>query len=300
MITCKRCHRSNPPKFQRCGYCGEPLDSAAVAVPPHDVRKTVTLVFSDLVGSTELGERIDAEALHEIKERYFSAMAVEITRHGGKIEKYIGDAILAVFGLPRAREDDALRAVRAAAGMQSALAKVNAELNTRYGVTLCNRTGINTGEVVASLDPYSEQKLATGDAVNVAARLEQATPANQVYIGQATFRLVRDAIAAEPVAALELKGKVERVRAYRLISVNGIDGSVRRVDTPIVGSSEGMARSTRQICLLVNREARWSWAPTGQQRPHGEGPDGGRSIALFEACMGSAESSCSARCCMGL
>ena len=220
------------------------------------IRKTVTIVFSDLVGSTSLGEQIDPEALHEIKTRYFNAMAAEIARHDGRIEKYIGDAILAVFGLPRAHEDDALRAVRAAVGMQSALAKVNAGLNTRYGVTLCHRIGINTGEVVASADPQVEQKLATGDAVNVAARLEQAAPENQIYLGEVTFRLVRDAIAAEPVAPLELKGKTEDVPAYRLVSVRGIEGSARRVDTPIVGRDTELA-----ILAAAYRETCEAMAP---------------------------------------
>jgi class 3 adenylate cyclase/tetratricopeptide (TPR) repeat protein len=220
-------------------------------VPPHEIRKTVTIVFSDLVGSTALGEQIDPEALHEIKDRYFNAMAAEVARHGGKVEKYIGDAILAVFGLPRAHEDDALRAVRAAAGMQSALTEANLGLNARYGVTLCNRTGVNTGEVVASADPDAQQKLVTGDAVNVAARLQQAAPEDQVYIGEVTFQLVRDAIVAEPVASLDLKGKAERVPAYRLISVRGIQGNVRRVDTPLVGRDTELsllATAYREAC----------------------------------------------------
>jgi hypothetical protein len=148
---------------------------------------------------------LDAEALHEVKERYFTAMAAEIQRHDGKIEKYIGDAIMAVFGLPRAHEDDALRAVRATAGMQAALATLNEDLQARYGVTLANRTGVNTGSVVANDDPTADQKLATGDAVNVAARLEQAAPENQVYLGEVTYRLVRDAVEVEPVEPLELR-----------------------------------------------------------------------------------------------
>ena len=122
MIRCPGCGEENPPKFKLCGYCGTPLAAAAAPLPLHEVRKTVTIVFSDLKDSTALGERLDSEALHEVKERYFNSMAAEITRHGGKIEKYIGDAIMAVFGLPRAHEDDALRAVRAAVGMRSALA----------------------------------------------------------------------------------------------------------------------------------------------------------------------------------
>lgn len=234
MVKCPGCGEDNPPKFRLCGYCGTPLASAA-ALPAHEVRKTVTIVFSDLKGSTALGERLDAEALHEVKERYFQAMAAEITRHGGKIEKYIGDAIMAVFGLPRAHEDDALRAVRAAAGMRSALNRVNQELEARYGVTLANRTGVNTGEVVANDDPSANQKLATGDAVNVAARLEQAAPQDQILLGELTYRLVRDAVDVEAVEPLELKGKAQRLAAYRLVTVHGLDGNLRRQDTPLVG-----------------------------------------------------------------
>ena len=129
MINCPSCGEENPPKFRLCGYCGTPL-AAAAALPAQEVRKTVTIVFSDLKDSTALGERVDAEALHEIKQRYFSAMSVELTRHGGRVEKYIGDAIMAVFGLPRAHEDDALRAVRAASGMRAALVTT---LNDRDG-----------------------------------------------------------------------------------------------------------------------------------------------------------------------
>ena len=199
MIRCPGCGEENPPKFRLCGYCGTPL-IIAEALPVHEVRKTVTIIFSDLKDSTALGERLDSEALHEVKERYFSAMAAEIKRHGGKIEKYIGDAIMAVFGLPRAHEDDALRAVRAAIGMQSVLQGLNESLSARFGVVLANRTGVNTGEVVAVDDPTADQKLATGDAVNVTARLEQAAPANEIYIGEVTYRLVRDAVEVEAVS----------------------------------------------------------------------------------------------------
>ncbi|HSC00149.1 MAG TPA: adenylate/guanylate cyclase domain-containing protein, partial [Burkholderiaceae bacterium] len=245
MIRCPGCGEENPPKFRLCGYCGTPLAAAAAPLPAHEVRKTVTIVFSDLKGSTALGEHLDAEALHEVKERYFNAMAAEISRHGGKIEKYIGDAIMAVFGLPRAHEDDALRAVRAAVGMQGALARVNADLLAHYGVTLANRTGVNTGEVVANDDPGANQKLATGDAVNVAARLEQAAPENQIYLGDVTYRLVRDAVEVEPVEPLELKGKAQRVPAYRLVSAQGLDGNLRRSDTTIVGRDAELAELAR-------------------------------------------------------
>jgi predicted ATPase/class 3 adenylate cyclase len=241
MIKCPGCGEENPPKFRLCGYCGAPLAPAAATLPAREVRKTVTILFSDLKGSTALGEVLDPEALHEVKERYFRAMAAEITRHGGKIEKYIGDAIMAVFGLPRAREDDALRAVRAAVGMQRALQEVNADLMPRYGVALANRTGVNTGEVVATDDPTADQKLATGDAVNEAARLEQAAPVNGIYLGELTWRLVRDAVEVEAVEPLELKGKSQRVPAFRLVSASGLDGFVRRHDQPIVGREAELA-----------------------------------------------------------
>lgn len=252
MVKCPGCGEENPPKFRLCGYCGTPLAAAPAALPVHEVRKTVTIVFSDLKGSTALGEQLDPEALHEVKERYFNAMAAEIARHGGKVEKYIGDAIMAVFGLPKAHEDDALRAVRSAVGMREALARVNADLQARYGVMLANRTGVNTGEVVANDDPKADQKLATGDAVNVAARLEQAAPENEVYLGEVTWQLVRDAVEVEAVEPLELKGKAQRVPAFRLVSARGLDGNVRRVDTPIVGRDAELAAITQVYREVVD------------------------------------------------
>ena len=241
MVLCPACKEENPAKFRLCGYCGTPLAAAPPPLPPREVRRTVSIIFSDLKGSTELGERLDQEALHEVKERYFAAMAEQIRRHGGKIEKYIGDAIMAVFGLPVQREDDALRAVRAAAGMQRKLREVNQELLARYGVELAARTGVNTGEVVANDDPAADQKLATGDAVNVTARLEQAAPANEIYIGETTYRLVRDAVQVEAIEPLALKGKSERIPAYRLVSAEGLDGTARNEGAAIVGRDEELA-----------------------------------------------------------
>jgi len=241
MVNCPSCGEENPPKFRLCGYCGAALAAAPPALPVRETRKTVTLIFSDLKDSTALGERLDSEALHEVKDRYFAAMSAQIKRHGGKIEKFIGDAIMAVFGLPKAHEDDALRAVRAAADMRKALVRVNEDLMKRYGVSLGNRTGVNTGEVVANDDEKADQKLATGDAVNVAARLEQAAPVNEIYLGETTYQLVRDAVEVEAVEPLTLKGKTEKVAAYRLVAARGLDGYVRRQDTPIVGRDEELA-----------------------------------------------------------
>ncbi|MGI8828407.1 MAG: ATP-binding protein [Candidatus Limnocylindria bacterium] len=231
MQICPSCGEENPARFRLCGHCG----SLLVATPAsQEMRKTVTIVFTDLQGSTSLGEALDAEALREVMGRYFDEMRVILEAHGGRVEKFIGDAIMAVFGLPRLHEDDALRAVRAAAGMQQSLRQLNVELDERWGVQLANRTGVNTGEVVAG-DPASGQRLVTGDAVNVASRLEQSAPESEVLIGEATYRLVRDAVEVEEITALLVKGKAERVGAYRLIAVRDTEGFARHLDAPMVG-----------------------------------------------------------------
>src|SRR5215831_17473028 len=231
MLTCPNCGEQNPDRFRLCGFCGTPL---AAELPAQETRKTVTIVFSDLEGSTALGERLDSEALREVIARYFDEMRGALELHGGTIEKYIGDAIMAVFGLPTAHEDDALRAVRAAAEMKRRLAVLNSELTSRWGVSLRNRTGVNTGEVVAG-DPTTGQRLVTGDTVNTAARLEQAAPALEVLVGEPTYRLVRNAVTVEPVEPLTLKGKAEAVPAYRLVSVQEVGQQERSRPRVFVG-----------------------------------------------------------------
>jgi predicted ATPase/class 3 adenylate cyclase len=235
--TCPGCGEENPDRFRLCGYCGSVL---VAQPPPQEVRKTVTVVFCDLKGSTELGDRLDSEALREVLALYFSAMKPVLERHGGTIEKYIGDAIMAVFGLPRMHEDDALRAVRATAEMGEALADLNVTLRAEFGVTLENRTGVNTGEVVTG-DTGGSQRLATGDTVNVAARLEQVAPVGEVLIGESTYRLVRDAVKVVPVEPLTLKGKPEPVPAYRLVSVTADATSARPTGRPLVGRDREIA-----------------------------------------------------------
>ncbi len=251
MRICPSCGEENPERFRLCGFCGAPL---AAAEPPQEVRKTVTVVFCDLKGSTALGERLDSEAVREVLDVYFAAMRGVVERHGGLVEKYIGDAIMAVFGLPRLHEDDALRAVRAAQEMRGALTEVNRRLESRWGVRLENRTGVNTGEVVAG-DPSTGQRLVTGDTVNVAARLEQAAPPLEVLIGETTYRLVRDAVEVEAVPALELKGKSERVAAYRLVGVGRGEGVARRADTPLVGRVEELTVLTDAFGRASSRRA---------------------------------------------
>ncbi len=247
VVLCPSCGEENPAKFRLCGYCGTPLSQdaadapaapapaapAEARLPPREIRKTVTLLFTDLKDSTALTGRIDAEAMNEIKARYFSAMADQIRSHGGEVEKNVGDAIMAVFGRIRAREDDALRAVRAAHGMQVKVTELNEEFQRFYGVEISVRTGVNTGEIVANLDPAADQNLATGDAVNVAARLEQNAPAGEVLLGEVTHELVQHHVEVERLD-LALKGKPEPVPAYRLIDVHDV-AAPAQAGTPLLG-----------------------------------------------------------------
>jgi class 3 adenylate cyclase/tetratricopeptide (TPR) repeat protein len=237
VVTCANCGEENPPKFRLCGYCGTPLAGAA---PARETRKLVSILFCDLKGSTALGETLDPESLREVMARYFEVMSEAITRHGGTIEKYIGDAVMAVFGLPKVHEDDALRAVRAAESMQLELKELNVELERTYGVTLANRIGVNTGRVVAS-DASTNQRLVTGDAVNVAARLEQAAGDTETLLGELTYKLVAHAVEAEPVEPLTLKGKSDRVNAYRLVRTDVRAGPGASPRHPLVGRARHLA-----------------------------------------------------------
>jgi tetratricopeptide (TPR) repeat protein len=167
----------------------------------------------------------------------FDVARAVITEHGGTIEKFIGDAVMAVFGLPRVHEDDALRAVRAAMQIQRSVASLNDELERIYGIRVSHRVGVNTGEVVAG-EPTPGQRLVTGDTVNVAARLEQSAPPMEILIGEPTYRLVKDHVEAEEVEPLELKGKSQRVRAFRLVAVRELAAGSRAARAPLVGRAE--------------------------------------------------------------
>ena len=222
-MQCAVCGFDNPEGFRFCGRCSSPLEGELAA--RGDVRKTITVLFCDVMGSTQLGEHLDPETVRRVMGRYFDEMKAVLESHGGTVEKFIGDAIMAVFGVPVVHEDDALRAIRAAQGMRERLGELNKELERDHGISIIARTGVNTGEVVAGT---SAQTLATGDAVNVAARLEQAAPPGEILFGTDTHRLVRDAVDAEPVDPLQVKGKAEPIHAYRLRSVEGPEGLARR------------------------------------------------------------------------
>ena len=230
MAACPNCGRENESDARFCSACGTALASAE---PAREQRKVVTVLFCDLVGSTALGESTDPEALRARMRRYFEDLRVILERHGGTVEKFVGDAVMAVFGIPVSHEDDALRAVRAAAEMRAAISTHGLEA----------RIGINTGEVVVGGE---SETLVTGDAVNVAARLEQAAASGDVLIGAETRVLVRDAVRVQPVEPLALKGKSEPVEAFRLLDVlTDADTLARHPETPLVGRERERQRLWR-------------------------------------------------------
>jgi len=221
--VCASCGQENPDGARFCNACGAPLDAAPVS---RQQRKTVTVVFCDVTGSTALGESTDPEALRALLARYFERMRAIVEKHGGSVEKFIGDAVMAVFGVPVAHEDDALRACRAAAEMRDVFPEIG----------ISGRIGVNTGEVVTG----TEERLATGDAVNVAARLEQAAAPGELLVGEATLRLVRDVVEVGEERLLELKGKAEPVPAWPLLEITG--ELERRFATPMVGRENELLR----------------------------------------------------------
>jgi class 3 adenylate cyclase/tetratricopeptide (TPR) repeat protein len=223
VTTCASCGTHNPDGFKFCGNCSASLTAAATT---REQRKTVTIVFCDVTGSTSLGERTDPEALRALLARYFDRMKSVVEAHGGTVEKFIGDAVMAVFGVPHVHEDDALRAVRAAVEMRDELPALGIQA----------RIGINTGEVVTG----TTERLATGDAVNVAARLQQAAAAQEILIGEQTFALVANVIDADQVAPLVLKGKDQPVLAFRLQRVTGTP--MRRNETSMIGRETELRR----------------------------------------------------------
>lgn len=217
-----------------------------------ETRKTVTVLFADVVGSTVLGHDLDPESLRHVMSRYFEAMRIVIERHGGAVDKFIGDAVLAVFGVPRVHEDDALRAVRAAAEMQASLTALNEELERSWGVTLAMRTGVNTGEVLVG-HRGAGREVMIGDAVNVAARLEQIAQPGQILIGDPTYRLVRDAVSATEIGPLSLKGKPEPVGAWQLIEVSSeASGFARQFGSRLVGRESELAELHERFARVTS------------------------------------------------
>ena len=233
VITCASCGVENTAGARFCNSCGAQIGAAAPAA--RETRKTVTVLFIDAASSTALGERMDPESLRAVMTTYFDAMREAIESHGGAVEKFIGDAVMAIFGVPTVHEDDALRACRAAIEIRRRLTELEPQIRAGRGVVIEWRMGINTGPVVAG-DLAAGQLIVTGDAVNVAARLEAAAAPGEILLGEETNVLVRDVVSAEPIAALSLKGKSQPVPAWRLMAVEEARGRhARPQEAPLVG-----------------------------------------------------------------
>ncbi len=211
-----------------------PPTSARPPQPPLEVRKTVTTIFCDVTGSTTLGEARDPELMRRVMSRYFDEMRAALEGHGGTVEKFIGDAVMAVFGTPVLHEDDALRALRAALEMRQRLALLNDDLDESFGVRLEIRIGVCTGEVVAG-DPTRAETFVTGDSVIVAQRLEAAAEPGEILVADSTYRLARETVLAEPLEPLALKGKAKLVRAYRLLGLDPAGTGTPRLRSSMVG-----------------------------------------------------------------
>jgi class 3 adenylate cyclase/tetratricopeptide (TPR) repeat protein len=239
MATCRTCGAPNEATARFCKSCGDVLLDGPQ--PPLEIRKTVTILFADVAESTALGEQLDPELLRRVMARYFDEMRKVITEYGGTVEKFIGDAVMAVFGVPVVHEDDALRAVRAADQMLKRLDELNGQLELEFGIRLEMRIGINMGEVVAGRGAAG-QTLVTGDAVNLAKRLEQAAPSGAILIGKSMYPLVKDAVKVGPLQSFKVKGKVEPVSPLRLHAVDRLAAGITRdFDRPLIDRSDELA-----------------------------------------------------------
>ena len=251
--ACAGCGASLPEGAAFCASCGR-----AVTATPRagEERRLVTIVFADVTGSTELGERLDPERFREVMQAYGQAMREEIEAEGGTVEKFIGDAVMAAFGVPMAHEDDPARALRAGRRMLARLRLVNDGLRTADSVELQIRIGVNTGEVLATLDPAPGEAMVTGDAVNAAARLEAMAAPGQIVVAERTAASVRGFLF-DDLGSLELKGKARPFRAYALIDAvsDAPERGVPGLHAPMIGRDDelGLLRAVFERVLGESR-----------------------------------------------
>jgi class 3 adenylate cyclase/tetratricopeptide (TPR) repeat protein len=224
-------------------------------------RRIVTILFADLVGFTSLSERLDPEDVSTIQTAYFSSVRDAVARYGGQLEKFIGDAAMAVFGIPRSRDDDAERAARAGLALVGAVEQLGARLGLDTSeVRLGLRVGINTGEVVLAEDQAGQWRV-TGDAVNVAARFQAAAPPGGVLVGETTALAVAESVETESVGAIELKGKAEPVRAWAVVGVRpspSREHAMGELRAPTLGRDDELAALDGAAERVVGgRAERW-------------------------------------------
>ena len=238
VLRCGSCDRELNPDAKFCDGCGTRVASspgpAAVNTPSTAVRKTVTVLFCDLVGSTAFAERVDPESARDAMARYHQMAGDTIERHGGTVAKFIGDGVMALFGVPEVAEDDAERAVAAGHDLQQGFVAIRDHIGSRYSVDVGLRVGINTGEVV--IDDNDADLV--GDVLNTAARLEGECTPGEVLVGEDTWRLARSTHTFEVLGEVEVKGKRHGLATFQLVTV-GETAAARRetIDdaTPFVG-----------------------------------------------------------------
>src|ERR671935_2507542 len=250
-VVCANCGGANPPGARFCSSCGAALGEAAA--PPQEERKLVSVLFVDLVGSTARADKADPEDVRDVLQIYHREAKLCVEQYGGVLEKFIGDAVMAVFGAPVAHGDDAERAVRAGLRVLEGIE----ELNQEHALDLAARAAVNTGEAVVSLDGAQGDALATGDVVNTASRLQGAAPEGRLLVGAETYRATRQAIRYEPFPPVEAKGKEEAVGAWLAVESLGRPAERAIRDTPLVGRS-------REIELM---QSVWRRSLT-ELRPH--------------------------------
>src|SRR6266511_3177496 len=257
MLICPNCGEESPDRFRFCGYCGSPLVVGSI----REERRTVTVLFADLVGFTTLSESLDHEDVARIQAAYFDAVGKTVGRYGGRVQKFIGDAALVLFGIPRARDDDADRAVRASLALVSSVERLAPRVGLdRTGLGI--RVGVNTGEVTYVIDPADPQGWrVTGDIVNTASRLQTVAEPGTVLIGELTALAVTGTIQAEPVGALLLKGKAVPVRAFRAIGVRAQpsrEHALGRLQASTVGREHELRRlGAALVRVRRGRPERW-------------------------------------------
>src|SRR6188472_1425821 len=227
MRLCAACGTENPEKARFCLECGTPLVDAAPPPPtPGEERKVITAIFVDLVGSTARSEQLDPEDVKALVAPYHARVRAELERHGGTFEKFSGDAILALFGSPKAHEDDPERSVRAGLAVKDAIAELNAE---DQWLDLHIRVGIHTGEALVMLGarPSEGEWSAAGDVLNTAARIQSAAPTDGILVGEQTYLAAKDAFEFREAEAIQAKGKSEPVPVWEVVAEREVAAAAR-------------------------------------------------------------------------
>jgi class 3 adenylate cyclase len=255
---CPKCNYSNPPRFKFCGECGHNLTETAEkekkAPAVESERKHVTVLFSDLSGYTSMTERLDPEEVKEIMSRIFGEIAQVVTKYEGFIERFIGDAVMAIFGVPKVHEDDPVRAIKAAIEIHELVERFSPQLETKIGQALSMHSGINTGLVVTGevkLDQGTHGL--TGDAINTASRFQGLAKAGEILVGYETYRQTEGYFEFEELEAAKVKGKEAPVSVYRMLSPKDKPVTVHRLSgmrADLIGRKAEMARLYEALQVL--------------------------------------------------